>query len=374
MRPLGCVTDPDPSPGLGSFGFNGSRYLLSYVPPLSADGSCHHVKVKLRHVHATLFARNQYCSIKHSFADPLFETKLGSQLEAYGSNEGVGIPVSAQVAWSFADPTTARLYVAMDFPWKTFESHWTGWNWKADIAVLGLLYRRDGTSAARFSDTACSVSGEHFATTQVKLHPSPAVREGMKFEIPRRYETQVDVAMGNYTLKLTVTDGATFGRVEIPIEAISYDRKKLTISSVVLCKRFRERRGQTLHEHESLSKYVPLMSKDIDFTPAGNMHFGKNDAMAAYFEINEPLLEADTGTNVQFRLRITSASTGGVKFDSGVRDAMPYAKLGTPIIAVAQNVDIFSGTLSPGAYRIEVQAADSAGKTTDWRTADFTID
>jgi hypothetical protein len=46
----------------------------------------------------------------------------------------------------------------------------------------------------------------------------------------------------------------------------------------------------------------------------------------------------------------------------------PYTQRGSAVIPTSHALKVRTG-----AYRLEVQATDSAGRTTPWRTANFTV-
>ena len=52
-------------------------------------------------------------------------------------------------------------------------------------------------------------------------------------------------------------------------------------------------------------------------------------------------------------------------------DTTRYRKTGSAVIAVGRGVKL--NHLSPGSYRLEVQASDTTGKSTAWRSAEFTV-
>jgi hypothetical protein len=52
-------------------------------------------------------------------------------------------------------------------------------------------------------------------------------------------------------------------------------------------------------------------------------------------------------------------------------DAAQYIQPNSSVVPIAREFD--PGTLSEGSYRLEIQATDAAGKSTFWRTANFTI-
>jgi len=52
--------------------------------------------------------------------------------------------------------------------------------------------------------------------------------------------------------------------------------------------------------------------------------------------------------------------------------AAPYLKAGSSIIPVGRGMDI--SKLPKGSYRLDVQATDSTGKSTAWRSTNFTVE
>jgi hypothetical protein len=91
-----------------------------------------------------------------------------------------------------------------------------------------------------------------------------------------------------------------------------------------------------------------------------------------YFDIYEPLLEGQSPAAVQFQMRIVDLKTGDLLSDSQPISASPYTKAGSSIIPVGRGMDI--SKLPIGSYRLDVRAADSTGKSTAWRSANFTVE
>jgi len=65
--------------------------------------------------------------------------------------------------------------------------------------------------------------------------------------LPTRNGTQIDLATGQYNLQLILSDGKEFGRVSERLLVDSFDAKRLAMSSLMLCKRFRDA-GAALQE------------------------------------------------------------------------------------------------------------------------------
>jgi hypothetical protein len=118
-------------------------------------------------------------------------------------------------------------------------------------------------------------------------------------------------------------------------------------------------------------QYVPLVSKGVRFTPAGDTDFKKGEPLIVYFQVYEPLLAAHPHPKVEAHVRILDAKTGKVVKTFHVVNAASYEQPGSTTISIARKIPF--GQLPKGAYRLEVQATDSAGESTPWRTANFTV-
>jgi hypothetical protein len=350
-------------------------YRIAYVPPKSQAGSCHRVEVKVFRKNAFVYARSQYCNTANSPDDPLNGTSFGKKVDSDAtSDKEAKIALSAQAGFVYADANAARADLILEFPWDSLKREWIEGSLHATIGVLGLVYRKDGTLAKRFSDFGCCASDEpHFVSTTKGDHRD-AYPEDEWFFLPSRYEAQIDLPPGEYNLKLILSDGSKFGRAEMPLNIESYDGKQLAISSLILCKRFRDAAvaAQEAAAVNLAPQYVPLVSKGVQFTPTGDMTFRKGDPLFAYFEVYEPLLTGTPPAVVQTQLKITDVKTAQIKVDTGSRSAADWIQPGKSTIPIAEQIDL--AKLPPGSYRLEVQAADSAGKNTVWRAANFTVE
>jgi hypothetical protein len=118
--------------------------------------------------------------------------------------------------------------------------------------------------------------------------------------------------------------------------------------------------------------YLPLVSKDIEFKPTADARFKKGQTLYSYFEVYEPSVGGQSPATVQVQMRIADRKTGEVMSDSAPVSATPYVKAGNPVIPIGRGMDIRG--LPIGSYRLDVQATDSTGQSTAWRTANFTIE
>ncbi len=225
----------------------------------------------------------------------------------------------------------------------------------------------NGTLALTFRNTAGEISPDYTSITTALSGSDP-------FWLPSNYETQVDLPAGNYTLEVALNDGWKFGRAEMPLTIEPFDGKQLALSSVALCKRLRsaDAAAKEAAQANFAPQYVPLVSKDILYTPAGDTNFTKGEPLFAYFEVYEPQLAEDPATPLSVHLRILDANTGKLQEDFPPLDASAYKRLESFVLRVGRKVPI--DQLPKGKYRFEVQALGSAGRSTAWRAANFTVE
>ena len=102
-------------------------YLVSYAPPPSLEGACHHLKVKVNHRPALMvYFRDAYCSTENSVSDPLKGTKLGSQVSDYLDSTRIGkLSLLARTSQLFGAADKNLVQVAVEFPWDLLNEY--GW-------------------------------------------------------------------------------------------------------------------------------------------------------------------------------------------------------------------------------------------------------
>lgn len=194
-----------------------------------------------------------------------------------------------------------------------------------------------------------------------------------------RYETQLSLSPGEYNLRIAVSDGQSFGRAEIPLTVDPFDPKELAITAISLCKQIDD---VSASGHASVlpgawtarlpGNYMPLVSDGVEFKPTADTRFKKGETLYTYFEVYEPLLAGPTPATAQIQVRVVDLKTGEVNSDSQPISAMRYVVAGSPVIPIGRGINI--NKLPAGSYRLEVQATDSAGKSTPRRTVDFAVD
>ncbi len=155
-------------------------------------------------------------------------------------------------------------------------------------------------------------------------------------EKPYHYDSQFEIASGQYTLKAAFTStGATFGKVEMPITVDPYDSKQFGLSALALSK--------DLHRVADLGSDMdavllegrtPLVASGFEFNPAGSYRFKKTDRAALYAEIYEPHAGDKTPPVVGVQLRVLDRKTQEVKQDSGLGSVTGQIRAGNPVIPV----------------------------------------
>ena len=113
------------------------------------------------------------------------------------------------------------------------------------------------------------------------------------------------------------------------------------------------------------------MSKDILFSPSGDTSFAKGEPLFAYFEVYEPQLAENPAAPVSVHMRILDSKTGNTKEDFAPIDAASYKQAGSSVLRIGRKIPI--DQLPKGSYRLEMQATGSMGRSTAWRTANFTV-
>lgn len=354
----------------GNDAFSSHAYLLSYIPPPAPDGSCHRIVVKVKSRHATVFAPEEYCTTKFPTADPMYGTKLGKQMESFANLDSRGkLPLSVQVGSFRVKPDSSRVDITVEFPSSAVKRVWHNTNLVVTIAVLGMVYDKEKTLAARFSDSWNTLPVDFY---RGQLPPQmDLLRQVAAAAIPSRYERQLNLAPGRYDLIIVVSDGDKLGRVASPLTLESYDPNRLSISDILLCKHFRKMSDEPRSLAEA-PQYVPLTSNGLEFSPTGNPRFAKGERLMSYFEIYVPPPGRDGIQKMLLQMKVTDAKTGNLKSDTGVRLVDSKAEPGNPTISLAREIAV--DKLTPGSYRLEVQVSDSAGNKTEWRSASFTVE
>ncbi len=369
------------------------RYDVSFVPRTPDIKRCHKIKVNVDGHNVMVAARDEYCD-GESPSDLLNGSVLGGQSEQDISRAQPGnIPLSLQTRVFKAESGVGRARLALSFPLASLHREWTqDWRLEFGIGLLCFVYRHDGTLAYRFSDfiggapyvagAALGMGGTTINSFKSGLQQigvsssfvSLVLKGAEKSALPARYESDFDLPDGEYDMRIVLGDGETFGRAEAHLNVERYDSNELGLSSIMLCNRFRDAHVAEVERKAAnfAPQYVPMVSKGVEFTPAGDTHFKSDEQLIAYFEVYKPAATKKLAAKIEAHLKIVDA-----KSHEPVKDFPPvnldsYEQPGSLTIPVAREVPF--NNLAKGEYRLQVQVTDSTGSTTQWRSADFTVE
>jgi VWFA-related protein len=334
------------------------RYVIGYSPFKYPDESCHTLKVTVDHPGARVRARSQYCYVKAN--DPLAGTELNRNLEARASGASPGnIPARMQLSYFYGPRDTAHVDVAADISAEALKFEKQNSKLHSTLNVLGVAYRPDGTVGARFTDIVDFDFGDKDQIDQFKHQPY-------------QYEKQFDIAPGRYVFELVFGAGPNdFAKLDAPLVIDSRDHNHLAISGLVLCREFHNTADSQNPGGALFSDRVSLISRGTQFVPSGTTRFRKNDTAGIYFELYEPRQQPNLPASLQFRVRVFERTGGGLKSDSQpVSVALTKWKEPTIPIGLKFAID----KLSPGSYRVEVNASDTNDGSPLVRSAEFELE
>jgi VWFA-related protein len=333
-------------------------YLLGYKPEVSAEGSCHTLKVKSERGGTTVRARSGYCNVRPT--DLLAGNPVEKDLESRAAGEMKGnVTALMQAPFFYTSPNTAQVHLALEIPSAALKFQKVKGKQHAAVNILGIAYKPDESIAARFSDTL-----------NLDFDGKKEVEEFQKQ--PYRYENQFAVACGEYKLKVVFSSGnETFGKLETPLSIDPYRGQEFSISGVALSNDLRRASDiSTGLDSQLLEDRTPLVVQGVQVSPSASNHFRKTDMAGIYAEVYEPLLKNPNPPDVAYELIVVERKSGQEKLRVGGR--IPKGKAGDPVIALGLQLPVAS--LNPGSYSMKLRAVDSAGNSSKTRTADFEVE
>ena len=374
-----------------------AKYLIGYVPAAIQPGECRNVKVVVKD-HIAEANRSEYCYYPRNDIDKIAGTKLGEQMRDFASSPARGsfrMSVQGFTFWSSGvlglttesaaggtattpgndftyvvevhdskAPATVLISLGFDFP----DSIWYFPCKKSDaIYIHGTVKKANGQPAGQFADT--------YSCLRTLTSNSESYKFSSGILVPSRFDTQLDLTPGDYTVSVVVSDGHHFGRAQVPLRVGSLDPQRLLISDLVVANVLRGV-AWVLREAASVSPSpvipTPLVSKDLQYIPdLGNpIRLPKHAPLYLYFEVYQPTSETQA-TTVFYQLRITNLKTGSLVMNTGPMSTADWTVPGNPVIPIG--LKVATEKLHKGSYRLEIQATDSAGRQTDWRQTNFTI-
>lgn len=332
-----------------------ATYLISFNPTGELAQGCHQVRLKVaRGLDPHL--RREYCAPK--LADPLAGTPEGKQLSAYATGPRAGdMEVSLRIPYFYTAADRARGHVVLEVVPAGVKFSKQKNKLVADINVLGVSTRADGSPGPRFSEV-------------LKLAFDKQEQVDAFLKSPFRYESQVEIPAGRYAFQVAVGSGDSFGRAAMPVEVAPWNPSQLTMGALTIG-RLRRGGGAGLTaglDPSLLEGPAPLLAGGARVSPAGSPRFPVGGAGAVYTEIYAPpAMIAKPGVNLQ--VRYVNRATGAILLDSGEASAAGFARPHEPVIHVA--FDLPLKDLPAGQYQVMMRV--SSGQAAVIRSADFDV-
>jgi VWFA-related protein len=334
-------------------------YLLGYAPADSPPGSCHTLKVKVEGHGANVRARSGYCNVKPSdaLAGKPIEKELETRAAAASAATGGG---SLETPFFYTSANEARVNLAMEIPSNTIDFAKVKGKYHADVNVLGIAYRPDGTVASRFSD---EISMDFEKDDWQKFQQSPM-----------RYQNQFSVAPGQYKLDVVLSGGGQkFGKYEAALVVEPYDGKTFSLSGVALSNQMRRVSDtQSDLDADLLADRMPMIVQGIEVTPSGSNHFKKTDHVVLYAQVYDPRLADPNPPTIGCQYAVIDQKTGKQVMATGGVPLANFVQKGNPVIPLALKVPV--DTFPPGDYRLEMVAGEAGGVMSKVRTVTFTAE
>src|ERR1700735_2293031 len=333
-------------------------YLLGYVPAVSTDGSCHTLKVKVERGGTSVRARSGYCNVKSS--DMLAGKPIEKELETRATSSAPAMEGSVEAPFFYTSNNEALVNLAMEIPSSTINFSKVKGKYHADVNILGIAYRPDGSTASRFSD---------------ELSMDFEKEEWLKFtQSPMRYQNQFSVAPGQYRLTIVLSGGSEkFGKYETPLVIEPYDGKTFSLSGLAFSNQMqRVSDGASDLDADLLAGRMPMVVQGVELTPSGTNRFKKSDKVAFYAQIYDPHLSDPNPPAVACKFSVIDQKTGKQVFSTGPFNVGTFVQKGNPVIPLALKVPV--DTFPAGEYRVEMQSGDAGGAISKVRTATFRME
>jgi len=333
-------------------------YVLGYVPAESKEGSCHALKVKMNKGGMDVRSRSGYCNVRP--VNPLDGKPLEKTMEAQASGTANGtIQAAMQAPYFYSAPNVARVNLSMEIPGDAVVFNKDKGKYHANVNVLGIAYKPDGTVGAHFSDTL-TMEMEKDEWKEFAKHPY-------------KYQNQFDAAAGTYKLAVVLSSGGEgFAKMETPLKIDSYTGEKITLGGVALSTSVqRVDEIPTDVDATLLEDRKPLIVKGMQINPAAAYQFKKTDSITLYSELYEPLLKTDPATKVMAGYRIFDKATNKELFFTGAIPMDSFIEKGNSVVPFALKVE--TKDLAPGTYRLVLLAIDGKNLSAPQRPVEFSL-
>ena len=335
-------------------------YELGYAPPSEVqDGSYHAIKVEMKRHGVKIRYRTGYYAIKSP--DLLKGTPEGKTLEAHlVSQEAGAIPLSVATPYFYVKPGVARVNLALSVPGSDIEFIKQKGAFHSDVNVLGVVYKLDGSVAARFSDT-------------LKLD----LEKGQVKDFARDpfvYRHTFDIAPGMFTLKLALSAGGEkFATYDTPFYAQPFAGDRLRLAGPALAEKFIPIAQLSAQMDAALLEdRTPLLFRGTELLPSATCRFPHGSEPAVYVEVYDPALKNKVPPSVGVQLKIFDRKTNKQVYASNTMLINDAVQPGNPLVPVGFNLP--TSQFSAGDYRVEFTALDAMGSVSSVSAADFTLE
>ena len=176
----------------------------------------------------------------------------------------------------------ARVNLALSVPGSSIDFDKQKGGFHSNVNVLGIVYRENGSIAARFSDT-------------VKLdYQKKELKDFAKN--PFDYQNTFNVAPGSYTLKLVLSAGGEkFGKYVVPLIVEPFSGNDLSLGGPALGEKYVPVSQLTANMDAALlEERTPLVFKGMELVPSTSHRFAKSAEPVVYVEVFDPALKAQT--------------------------------------------------------------------------------
>jgi VWFA-related protein len=336
------------------------NYTVGFVPPANASNVPYHrLEVKVEGHGLKVRARDGY--YENQTPDVLSGKPAGNALleDATGSKPGT-IPMSLSAPFIYLGSQKARVNVSLQFPAKTLHIEKSNGEVRYQFNVLGIALRPDGSVAGRFSDSVNETADKE---QQQKLA-----------EQPFDYHGWFDIAPGQYRLVVVVSaEGSEFAKSTASLDIPPYDEQSLSLSGIVLSDDLQPVSPLLAGLTGRLSaKQGDLVAGGYQIQPSATRAFPAKGTPTFYIQVYEPALLRPQPPHVGIRCEIINLKSNAPAYESGLLVIDSQVEAGSAVVPVAFKLPM--DKLSPGAYRMVVQAADSAGATSAVRSEEFKIE
>jgi hypothetical protein len=403
------------------FDFPPASYLIGYAAPALRPGECHAISISVEGREVVL-NRNRYCAISTSeYENASNGTTLSTSPQTTKSRAGNPLEVSIQ-AFSFwssgvlhvgaANSESGNPRTPTDDYSYSIEEHDSTVPAAVhlDIAFNQGLPMRYPCTANRpqlqVLITASTPSGEiarqvtanysclTFRWAIVFADPPNGLggfygTTGSAAQVltPIRLDTQLDLVPGDYDIRVVVRNSYQSGptRKSLHIEQSGQartslhveprDPNQLAISDVVISGVARSAEWVPRDAASVAPAPViptPLVSKGLEYLPDSEpvAPAARGTPLYVYFEIYEAQFRAQAGA-VYYRWRVIDEKASSTVMNTGPMNAADWIVPGSAAIPIGLKVDV--DKLQTGAYRLEIQASDSASRKSEWRAAKFKV-